>query len=338
MVLGNGWHTLPSTLKGKFLGRLVRFLPLTWNPGWAHSTVVVVSTFHALSIAVTSFRLWYRSWKRQLWWEDAWAGVGMAAAIVNLVSIWFVTAPPGDAGRIIAYWHLIIAFTTCLWSTRLSIVCSIIRLSPRGGRLWKVAIISAAAFSIMFLSLLVQKIYYCAHDTWWYSLEQINCHLGTTFSATQLSMDITSDISLVILPVQLVREVNVSRDQRIIVLSVFSSSILVSLISAVHFAFMLEPDVYSQILTAQLEIALSGIVCNLLVIVTCIYRLLRRTGLDVDRRYTAAEQTVCFTTIVDIDDLASHPRREWSSAERGTKVDSYELQENHGTHKSPELQ
>lgn len=136
------------------------------------------------------------------------------------------------------------------------------------------AIVSAALFIIMFLSLLLQKIYHCAHDTWWYTLEPINCRMGTAIGASQLSSkfftrhtpnlksrsesnpqaDATSDILLVILPIQLVREGSVPRDQRILLLSVFSSSILISLISAVHFVFMIEPDAYFQIITAHVEV------------------------------------------------------------------------------------
>ncbi|KAF9227712.1 hypothetical protein BS17DRAFT_726138 [Gyrodon lividus] len=303
MVPAQDLHTYPSTLR------------------------TVVSTFHALSIAVTSFRLWYRWWKHQLWWEDAWAGIALGAEIVSLVVIWFIWGPPGDAGRIIAYWHIITAFTVCLWSTRLSVLCSIIRLSPRGGTLRKAAITSAAVFGVMFSSLLCQKIYHCAHDTWWYSLERISCNLGAEIAASQLATDAISDVALVILPVQLMREVNIPRDQRIIVLAVFSSSILISLISAVHFLFMIEPNSYFLILTAQLEIALSVIVCNLFVTVTCIYRILRWRGLDLDRGYTAAgSRTVYFTTVVNVDQLASRPRNEWASMGDGGELDCHALQ------------
>ncbi|KAH0830737.1 hypothetical protein J3R83DRAFT_2216 [Lanmaoa asiatica] len=180
------------------------------------------------------------------------------------------------------------------------------------------AIISAAVFIIMFSSLLFQKVYSCAHDTWWYTLEPINCPLRTAVSASQLSTDATSDILLVILPTQLVREGSVPRDQRIILLSVFSSSILISLISVVHFVFMIEPDTYFQLITAQVEIALSVIVCNSLVVVTCLYKLLRRKGLDfAPGPTTLTSPTVCFTTIVDMIGLGS--REEWSSAESDRK-------------------
>ncbi|KAF8844439.1 hypothetical protein BDN67DRAFT_921701 [Paxillus ammoniavirescens] len=298
MVLGGILHISPRTLR------------------------IVVSTFHALSIVVTSFRLWYRSCKCQSWWEDAWVGVALGAETVSLVTIWLIWGPPSDTGRIIAYWHQITAFTVCLWSARLSVLCSIIRFSPRGGKLWKVAVISAGVFSIMFLFLLSQKIYYCAHDTWWYSLEEINCHLGTAISACQLATDAISDVVLVILPIQLVRQISVPRDQRIIVLSVFSSSILISLISVIHFAFMMEPDTYFQVLTAHLEIALSVIVCNSLVIVTCVYRILRRRDLDLDRGYTAGSRSVYFSTVMDMNEL---PRSQWSY-EGGGELNFQELQ------------
>ncbi|KIJ69178.1 hypothetical protein HYDPIDRAFT_80055, partial [Hydnomerulius pinastri MD-312] len=294
---------------------------------------VLVTVFHLLAILTTVWRLLYRVKKHSWWWEDAWATIALAGDIASLISVWIVTAPPGpgvsDELRIVASWTVIVSFTICLWSARLSIICSVIRLSPRESKLRKVALVAAAGFGIMFLSLLFQKVYYCAHDTWWYSLEQINCHLGTAVSIPQLATDVTSDIILVALPVHLMREVNVPRDRRILVLSVFSSSILISLISAAHFVFMIEPNKYFQILTAQLEISLSVVVCDLLVIVTCAYRILRRRDLDLDQGHAAGRsRTVYFTTVIDITELATRARSELSSAEDGSnvKVDSRELQ------------
>lgn len=132
----------------------------------AHSSPVVVTTLHALSISLTCFRLWYRTWKSQLWWEDCWAGIALVAETISLVRsyayftpgcdpsldlcmvytepYWYVLrgtlntarsiTTSGDAGRIIAVWNLMVGFTICLWCVDhpLSRV-NLCRLSPQVG-------------------------------------------------------------------------------------------------------------------------------------------------------------------------------------------------------------
>ncbi|KAI9571369.1 hypothetical protein HD554DRAFT_1999627, partial [Boletus coccyginus] len=170
---------------------------------------------------------------------------------------------------------------------RLSIVCSIVRLAPRGWKVRKMAIVSAAAFIIMCLS----KSHAIVHTTHGVSTQMPKSR--KQFS--NLEVDATSDILLVILPVQPVREGNMLRDQRITVPSVFSSSNLISLISVVHFVVMIIPDTYFQLITIHGQLK-EFIICDLLAVVTWTYLLLRRKELDFTRRPTLTSRTVCFTT------------------------------------------
>ncbi|KAH7911403.1 hypothetical protein BJ138DRAFT_1006685 [Hygrophoropsis aurantiaca] len=279
----------------------------------------VVTSIHVLTISMTTWRLWYRFTKRRCWWEDAWAAVALLADIVSLITIWFTTDPPGmtpfpnqsSEGRIVAYWLMIICFTICLWAARLSILFSIIRLATPGQRIRKIALWVAACFATMGLGLLVQKLYICGHDRSWYGdYAPLDCKLGTSVGACQIATDFISDLALVCMTIKLLREVNLPKQQRILILSIFSTSIIISLLSVVHVVFIIDIDKYLQVITAQVEIALSLVICNLLVVVTYLYGVFRREDLELDHRRRT--RTILFTT-VDLDQLTSHPSFDYTN-------------------------
>jgi len=65
-------------------------------------------------------------------------------------------------------------------------------------------------------------------------------------------------MALVILPVHILHQVNLPRDERIMVLSVFLCSILTTLLSIVHTIFFFRADPIMRILTGQLEASLNA--------------------------------------------------------------------------------
>ncbi|KAG2349461.1 hypothetical protein BDR05DRAFT_1055142 [Suillus weaverae] len=271
---------------------------------------VTVTTFHGLAFIATMFRLVYRQSRHQLWWDDALTAAAMITGVISLVSVWLVlgsqTFRETDEVRTAARWSMIFCFTASLWLARISIVFSIIRLAPRGDRMRKIAQWAAIIFAGLCVMMLAQKTYFCALT---YDQDRIDCVLGRSVAATQFATDAVSDLALVMMPVRLLREIQLPKNQRILILSVFSTGIVVSLASIIHVIFVVQTDVYMQSITAQVELALSLIVCNLLVIVTCIYKVLRREDLDAD--HTTPTQTVlCFTTVVDMNQTNS-----WSCPE-----------------------
>ncbi|EIW84854.1 hypothetical protein CONPUDRAFT_141691 [Coniophora puteana RWD-64-598 SS2] len=290
-----------------------------------------VSIMHGLAILTTTFRLWYRVRKRRFWWEDAWAAASLVGAIASLFAVMGITGSenywiyaslddppfPGESptGHVVADWVMIFGFTTCLWSARLSLIFSLVRLSSGATKLRQVSLYAAAVFGAIFVGLLCQKVYVCGHDLSWEEdpVMAFQCRLGDSIAIAQVVTDFSSDVALVAIPVFLLREVNSPKDQRILILSAFSTSILTSLLSVVHVIFILTPDPGLQTITAQAEIALSLVICNLLVIVTYIYRVLKRKDLELDRRPSAeaGTRTIIFTT-VDLNQLTSHPSAEFN--------------------------
>ncbi|KAG1877689.1 hypothetical protein DFJ58DRAFT_712386 [Suillus subalutaceus] len=272
---------------------------------------VSVTIVHTCTIVLTSWRLWYKIVQQCWWWEDVWAAIALAAIITSEVSVWiFSETPMGSKpwnGSIIAYWLLMINFTIGLWSSRLSMICSIVRLSSPT-RIRTIARWAAAAFGATTIVLLVHKCWFCARYHDWEEIAPLSCSLASSVAITQVIADFLSDMTLVVLPAQILHRVKLPRNQKILILSVFSGSLITTLLSIVHAVFFVQADPILKILTAQLEMAFSVIICNLLPIITCLYKVFRK-DLDLShRRYSAG--SMFFTTIVEMPSLDSHASEE----------------------------
>jgi hypothetical protein len=89
--------------------------------------------------------------------------------------------------RIAAYWMVTLAFTCTLWAARMSMLYSIVRITP--------TIVSAARytrwlvafFAAMWAALLLQKTILCATDRAWYAAPAPQCHLGHRVAILELT-------------------------------------------------------------------------------------------------------------------------------------------------------
>ncbi|KZT27586.1 hypothetical protein NEOLEDRAFT_1176601 [Neolentinus lepideus HHB14362 ss-1] len=242
----------------------------------------VVTTFAGVAVISTIFRICYRLKIRRFWWDDGWAAMSVAAQFVLLVNLWIRTDTP-DVGplhqskgnRIIAYWLVSLSFTFTLWSARMSQLFSVVRIIPEIMRMRKIAYGIAGLFGAMWTTLIIQKVYICKRDTSWYREAKPQCHLGHAVASTELATDFISDAMLVVVPLRLLWRVSMHRSQRKLLFSVFSASILTTIVSAVHAYFVLGPSGLLEATTANVEASVSLIVANLAVIVTYLYRLIR---------------------------------------------------------------
>ncbi|KZP25344.1 hypothetical protein FIBSPDRAFT_783324 [Athelia psychrophila] len=248
----------------------------------------VITTFVGLAIIFTVFRLVYRFRIRRFWWDDAWASVALIFQFMLVVAFWIRTDVPGVGplnqskhNRIIAYWILTNGFTCVLWSARLSMLYSIIRITPPMMRLRRVAYCCGILFVAMWAGLLAQKLYICISDLSWQLKPAPQCHLGQSVAILELVTDFSSDAILIVLPLRLLWGVNLPRHMRKLLFSIFSASCLVTIVSTIHATFLLGPAGLLEGLTANVEASVSLIVANLAVIVTHVYRLLRN-GEDID--------------------------------------------------------
>jgi uncharacterized membrane protein len=54
-----------------------------------------ITTFVAVAIILTAFRLHYRWRIRRFWWDDAWAGISMLFEFILITAFWIRTDVPG---------------------------------------------------------------------------------------------------------------------------------------------------------------------------------------------------------------------------------------------------
>ncbi|KAJ7481641.1 hypothetical protein FB451DRAFT_133428 [Mycena latifolia] len=161
------------------------------------------------------------------------------------------------SARIVAYWMVCLSFTSTLWASRMSVIFSVIRIIP--------------------YPLKLRKVYRCASDRSWYALEKPQCHLGRAVAVTELFTDLTADLVLAAIPVELLRSVkSITSSQRNLVVIIFAASLLTTAVSIVHAIYLLGPTGLLEGITAQAEAAVSLLVANAAVIVPPVYRLVQK--------------------------------------------------------------
>ncbi|KAH7913181.1 hypothetical protein BJ138DRAFT_670414 [Hygrophoropsis aurantiaca] len=254
---------------------------------------VVVTVFHAIAISLTIFRLSYRGYMRRFWWEDAWASLGLVSDMLCLLCTWLQILPGTGyndmpINNIASNWILAIAFTSVLWSARMSILCSIIRVGNPDLKHRRFAIGVAIAFGVMWIGLMAQKLNVCYHH---------QCMMTRNVAISQLITDCIADTVLVALPFRLLQGVKLSRNRRILICCAFSASFLITAVTIIHTALLFGTPSIKTTFVAHGKAALSLVVCNTLVIVTFSYRVFRRNGShDLDDSCPGSG-TMHFTTI-----------------------------------------
>ncbi|KZT70455.1 hypothetical protein DAEQUDRAFT_737396 [Daedalea quercina L-15889] len=237
---------------------------------------IVATVCECAAIVTTTLRLYYRGSRGHVGLDDAWAAFSLLAAFFLLAGAWIRsdTSLPLDK-RVMGYFMLNSCFTCVLWSARMSILFSIMRIIPRLMNLRRHSYFCAALFLAMWIAVLAQKLYICTHHTAWQAQKNVQCVLGEAVGAVELATDIVADAILVALPVRLLWDIGISPPTRKLLMAIFSASMITTVVSIVHTAFELGPDRDAEAIAAHVEAAVSLIICNLAVLVTWLVRLLR---------------------------------------------------------------
>lgn len=238
------------------------------------SLVVTGSVSHGVAIVCTIFRLVYRGWTRHVWWEDAWAAVSLISDVLVLACIWIY--PSSN----LPSWFLAVTLTCVMWAARMSIIFCVIRITNHSGRKlhrW-ITYLIALSFLCMWIALLVQKIDVCRFQA---------CQMSESVALSQLITDVFADFSLVAAPLQIWKNVGLSRGRKILVLSSFGASILITATTIPLSVILFWPLSDTTLIFAHVRAAVSLIVCNVLVIVTFTYRVLLKETCDIDQSFTS---------------------------------------------------
>ncbi|KAG2115037.1 hypothetical protein DEU56DRAFT_761718 [Suillus clintonianus] len=239
--------------------------------------VVAASVSQSIAILLTIFRLVYRGWTRQLWWEDAWAALALVSDGVCLAWIWVRTTKRLPA------WTFAAAFTSVVWTARMSIIFSIIRIAnPSGDKVHKrITYLIAVSFVCMWAALVAYKITMCTN---------YSCRMTRTIALLQLTTDIAGDFPLIVAPLQFWKNAGLSRNNTILIMSVFGSSILITIVTIPHSIMLFHSVTETTLIMSKRDgnqAALSLVVCNVLVIVTLAYRVFWKERLELDQSFTS---------------------------------------------------
>ncbi|KAG1729713.1 hypothetical protein EDB19DRAFT_110543 [Suillus lakei] len=235
---------------------------------------VAGSVSHSIAITCTIFRLVYRGWTCRIWWEDAWAAVSLISDVVCLACIWI--NPQTD----LPSWVLAVALTSVLWAARMSVIFCIIRIANHSGcKVHKrITHLIAVSFACMWVALLVQKVNVCIFQA---------CQMSKPVALSQLITDVIADFALVVAPLQLWKNARLSRSSKILIMSSFGASLLITAITIPHSIILFEPLSETTLIFAHVKAAVSLVICNVLVIVTFAYRVLSKESCDLDQSFSS---------------------------------------------------
>ncbi|KAF8993198.1 hypothetical protein BDQ17DRAFT_1431901 [Cyathus striatus] len=234
----------------------------------------IIATLYFLALIPTIFRLGYRGWVRQLWWDDMWAAFSMINATL-LFATYFRTTfhfTEKSSASYLDFIYISTLLTTnfALWSARLSVAVTIVRVIATG----KMKIISkivAVVFGLFSIGLMVQKLIICGPP----SSVKFLCSNPNITGYSELVTSIVADLWLLLAPAYLLWKMNLRKRHHRLLQAIFACEILVLTASLAHSVYIVRKDYILQAVTSHFEIAISHLVCNLLFLVTYIYRIFR---------------------------------------------------------------
>ncbi|KAF8133390.1 hypothetical protein EV363DRAFT_1397623 [Boletus edulis] len=227
-----------------------------------------------LTVMVTLFRLAFRLKIQRFWWEDMWAAVAMVVVLgLCAPGLHSVTSSSLDNFRLTHISGLIssYSFTCIVWSVRMSLLYSTIRVVLPSTVIRVVMRVIGALFVVVWAVLIGLK-------TWWHVNNQVSTHghrawsLMDSIEVFEATVDFAGDATLVIFSLRLLWGVKLPRRQRRMILAVFSSSAIITMVSLPRAIASIIGDDTLACIMLDLELIFSSIVCNLLVVVTYIYR------------------------------------------------------------------
>lgn len=234
-----------------------------------------------VAICMTLVRLWLR--RDRYWWDDAWAFFSLLNLFVQFGAVFMHVEHPSDLSRlsrIAAYYLMAVTFYTVIWSARISILFSIIRIDPdpvmRRRSKWLAAgFVAAVGF------LLAQLFWTCENIHGWKNKASPQCPLPKQIAICQLVTDIIADLSLILLPIRLIRGIK-DKSLRRRLLFIFSTSIITTIVSLFHAAYIISTGGIPVVISALVEDCMSLTVANLPVVATALFRRLSGDPSDGD--------------------------------------------------------
>ncbi|KAK7441820.1 hypothetical protein VKT23_016482 [Stygiomarasmius scandens] len=235
-----------------------------------------VTSFVGIPIAIlaTWFRLYLRTSRRTLWWDDFFAFVSMVGICFLWTGILIFTDSPDNHSRrvkVIGYYCVDNGFYATIWPARCSILLTIIRMSY--GKFRKLLTYTVGAFLVTWVILDAQVWWTCEGEVGWKKERIAQCMLGKDVAIAQLVTDCVSDLILIVAPIYLLSTLTSRRTLKIRLIAIFSSTIFTTIFSLVHAYAILHDLGYLEFMFAVIEMVVSLLVVNLSVITSWFFKL-----------------------------------------------------------------
>ncbi|KAJ6561202.1 hypothetical protein DFH09DRAFT_505009 [Mycena vulgaris] len=231
-------------------------------------TSVVCSS---MAILTTIHRLFIR--RSRLWTDDGCAIFSTCILLLQVASVFLHADMDSGMKRstgIAAYYLIAITFYAIIWSARLSILFSIIRIDPNGSRR-RFLLGVALLFTATCLILIAQLFWVCERKHQWKDAATPQCPLSRQVVIFQLIFDVVSDTILIIAPLQLLWHLE-DRVLRRRLCIIFSTCIITTIVSLVHAAMILTGGGPKVLVAAVVEDSISLIVCNIPIVASASLR------------------------------------------------------------------
>ncbi|TFK61333.1 hypothetical protein BDN72DRAFT_904202 [Pluteus cervinus] len=276
---------------------------------------------HLLSIFATIIRLYRRFRLQQMWWDDCVVGLSLASSLCYLSTVFMSKGPANPSltnDDTLFFWLTMISFTVEVWSSRLSLAISIIRLYPNNFPLRRVMKAVIAAITIALLSFVGGKIGLCVKDDLGHPSSR--CVLNDCVAILNIVADILADAFLLFMPLPLVWYSQLPRGLRLLLVGAFASSIMSTNASVAYAVLVFRRNklgssaILKISLVAHAKAATTLLVSNFHVIFTYIYSLVQSRKVDSLPR----PRTTILTTISSDHTAQEQPQWDFSTTGQST--------------------
>lgn len=244
----------------------------------------IAVTFHILALSMGSFRLIQRCRTKHYYWDDLLVLCCLICDVTLFVVV--LTREREFLGKelrgTLSAWHLLLQLCvpSVVWSSRISIAFSLLRLIKFDIWRKRLMIVVIIAFVLVWATIVISA-FVCNkyNGTPKHSkLSHSSCS-KSIIRITSFAAYITADGFLIYISLRLLRNLRLPRGRRLMVRVVFSSLGLSTVTGLIHDGISIDHSPQArrvQQLTNMLKAPVALIVCSLIVVMPCIYRLFKK--------------------------------------------------------------
>ncbi|KAF5328542.1 hypothetical protein D9611_014837 [Ephemerocybe angulata] len=262
-----------------------------FTPELERAFQVIVSCTYAVAIITTFVRLYRRRTVGRLWWDDWLAFASVLGSIWTSILFWLNDG--GPEGSITAtrtyskarfFMGMVVSWTT-IWLTRMSLAFGTSRIFPPQHPAHRLGLLAVRAFAFVLVTFLVAFTSQCAPASGWEPPPGV--HGTRTMCFAPISgiyypgiAGLLADAFLIALPIRALWKLKASRAFKWMLLSAFAASTIVTLTTIGLVIFQALPETWEPMKSETrfrlgfIEAATSVIVCNLIVLVSYVFRVL----------------------------------------------------------------